>query len=373
MSIRILLTSDLHLGMRFANYPPNIQETLIEARFMALENLVDQANAARCDLLVIAGDLFDRVSVAEAEILKAAQSLREFQGRLAIVLPGNHDYIRLGATDLWTHFIEYSEGNILVIQEKEIISLFAYDLNVNLYPGPCYSKHSSDNAIGWIKEIEKNPEVKHHIGIAHGSLEGFSPDFQRTYYPMTVKDLEECEMDIWLLGHTHVQYPSIVGPMDRIFYPATPEPDGFDCRHEGKAWIIEIDEGKSVIPTSLSTGAYRFLHDDITINNTADVETLRQKYSNPESKKTLLKLKTRGRLAEDVFSLLSSVGDEIDDSLFYLQWDDDEVTREISLMDIDSMFTQDSFPHRLLVELAKNEEDFEALQEAYELIKRVRR
>jgi len=37
------------------------------------------------------------------------------------------------------------------------------------------------------------------------------------------------------------------------------------------------------------------------------------------------------------------------------------------------MFSRDSFPHKLLMTLSKNEGDFEALQEAYDLINEVRK
>ena len=93
MSLKIFCTSDLHLGMKFANYPDNIRESLVEARFKTLENLVEKANSEKCDLFAVAGDLFDRISVAKGDIARAAQTLGEFQGQLVTVLPGNHDYI----------------------------------------------------------------------------------------------------------------------------------------------------------------------------------------------------------------------------------------------------------------------------------------
>ena len=43
MSLKIFLTSDLHLGMKFAGYP-EVQAELSEARFNALEKLVGTAN-----------------------------------------------------------------------------------------------------------------------------------------------------------------------------------------------------------------------------------------------------------------------------------------------------------------------------------------
>lgn len=373
MSLKIFLISDLHLGMKFANYPDNIRESLIEARFKTLDSLVDKANRAKSDIFVVAGDLFDRISVSKSDIARAARTLGEFQGKLVILLPGNHDYIEPDKTNLWTSFDGYGGDRVLVIREKRVLSLSSYDLDVNLYPGPCHAKHSSENAIGWIKDVVKDTGVKHHIGIAHGSLEGFSPDFDKTYYPMTIDDLEDCGLDMWLLGHTHLQYPIAPGAMDRIFYAGTPEPDGFDCKHEGRAWVIEINADKQCSAESISTGAFRFLRDDVEVRTADDLEAIKRRYDSPQFLQALLKLKIKGRLPKEAYDSLPAVRKAVEEQLFYLHWDDSGITQEITPTDIDRMFSQDSYPHALLMELAKSEEDFEALQEAYDLINEVRK
>ncbi len=63
----------------------------------------------------------------------------------------------------------------------------------------------------------------------------------------------------------------------------------------------------------------------------------------------------------------------IDKGLFYLQCDDSELALEISRNDIDNEFTMGSFPHRLLMELAEAPEDFDALQEAYNMMSEARK
>ncbi len=373
MSLKIFHTADVHLGMKFAGYP-EVQTELSEARFTTLENLVERASSEQCDLFVVAGDLFDRISIAKPDVLKAAQILSQFQGRLVSVLPGNHDYISSGQSELWTTFKGNigDNDNVLVLEEKKIYPLEHYDLDVNLYPAPCDAKNSSENYVGWIKETLKDKGVKYHIGIAHGSLEGVSPDFEKSYYPMTRTDLLDCEVDLWLMGHTdRIQLPG-PGDYDLIFYPSTPEPNGFDCKHEGKAWIIELDEDKKIQPTSISTGQYRFFHDEVEVKSGTDLAMLKTKYSEPTHTKTLLKLKLKGRLPRDEYNSLRELKEEIENQLFHLQeWDDSEVTEEITLDAIDSEFTQESFPHKLLSKLAE-EEDFESLQIAYDLIQKVR-
>lgn len=373
MALKIFCTSDIHLGMKFANYPDHIRESLVDARFKTLESMVDKANTEKCDLFVVAGDLFDRTSVAKGDIARAAQTLGEFQGQLVTVLPGNHDYIEPDKTNLWSYFDDHSGDHVLVIREKRVFSLTSYNLDINLYPGPCHAKHSSENAVGWISEVEKDTDVKHHIGIAHGSLEGFSPDFDKTYYPMTVDDLAGCGLDLWFLGHTHMQYPTTPGTMDNIFYAGTSEPDGFGCGHEGKAWIVAIDSEKNISAQSISTGTYRFVQDEIEVRTMADIDALKTRYVSSEFNKTLIKLKIKGRLPEEAYLSLNTIKEAIEKQVFFLHWDDSLITQEITSADINKMFTKDSFPHKLLMKLSETEADFEALQEAYDLINEVRK
>lgn len=61
MTVMVLHTADIHLGMRFVRgYPQAVQNQLVEARFQALHRLASAANKHYCDILVIAGDLFHR-------------------------------------------------------------------------------------------------------------------------------------------------------------------------------------------------------------------------------------------------------------------------------------------------------------------------
>ena len=369
--MKIFHTADVHLGTKFAGYP-SVQEKLIEARFEALKRCVDIANERECELFLVGGDLFDRVSVAKGDIKRAADMLGDFQGRLVAVLPGNHDFITDRPDGLWAIFKGFADNHVLVLESKKIYPLKPYDLEANLYAAPCEAKHSAQNNVGWIREIEKDRDVALHIGVAHGSLEGLSPDFNRDYYPMTEAELLACGLDLWLMGHTHVSYPAISGPKSKLFYPGTPEPDGFDCDHEGKGLLIEIEPDEQIKVSFPSTGAYRFYHEETEISSWQDAAAILTKYSEPQHRKTLLKLKMKGRLPEEEYEKLRVFRDELEKSLCLFHFDSTEVTVKITPDVIDREFTEHSFPYRLLKGLAETQ-DFEALQVAYELIQETRR
>ena len=369
MALKILHTADLHLGMKFAGYP-DVQNELTEARFEVLKGLVDQANSELCDLFVLAGDVFDRVTVTKGDVSRCIDILNECNG-LVILLPGNHDYTS-SQSELWDYVVKHGGDRLCVLEKKEPVPLHHYDLDVVLYPGPCTAKHSSENAIDWVKTTHKDQSTKYHIGIAHGNIEGLGLDERRNYYPMTRAELLECEVDLWLLGHIHVPFPAESGPRERIYYSGTPEPDGFDCRHGGYAWIIELDDDKAINAQQISPGKFRFTHDEFDLRTLANVEQLKKYYIETDRTNLLVKLKLTGRLPREIYAELASVKSVIRDHVFYLQWDDSDVAVEITPDVIDQEFTQDSFPHRLLTELARSDEDTEALQIGYEMIQEVK-
>ena len=370
-NLRIFLTSDIHLGLKFGGYP-EIQKDLSEARFGTLQRCVEKANQEKCHIFAVGGDMFDKVTVAKRDVVRAAQVLSEFQGNVVVVLPGNHDFISIGQTDLWESFEQAAGDNILLLKEMKIYSLEHYDLDVNIYPAPCASKHSSENHINWIKDISIPENVKFHVGMAHGSLEGLSPDFNGDYFPMTTSELQNIDLDIWLMGHTHIQYPEKPDVRDRIFYPATPEPDGFDCHHEGKALMLDIDSTKKITAKSISVGEYRFHHDEQKVKAWNDVENLKARYVQGEHNKTLLKLKLKGRLPEDDYRKIGELRKALEETLAYLQIDTSEISIKINKKVIDKQFTQGSFPHQLLSKLDSGK-DPDILQEAYEIIQEIRR
>jgi len=193
--MKIYHIADLHLGLRFQNHP-EAQDALVQARYKTLEKLVGMANDKNVEILAIAGDLFDKTGMKVSEIQQAVQAINRFEGNVVLVLPGNHDYITADS-QLWDRFKKEARDHVLVLDEKEPVDLSEYELNAVVYPAPCHAKHSAENTTGWVKDVDK-VSGNIHIGIAHGSIKGESPDFDERYFPMTKRELEESGLDIWL-------------------------------------------------------------------------------------------------------------------------------------------------------------------------------
>ncbi len=371
VGLKILHTGDLHIGMKFNSYPELIRDQLIKARFNVLQTLVNKANNEQCNILAVAGDLFDKITVPKKDIEKALSILEGFAGDCILILPGNHDYDN-GMVELWDFFKKKHSDKVILINENRVYSLESHDLDVAIYPAGCNRKHSKQNNLGWIKEISKQPEAKWHIGLAHGALEGVSPDMSQQYFFMTTRELEELPIDIWLLGHTHAPYPaqsSVTG--NKIFNAGSPEPDGMDCTHSGHAWLLEIDEKKNVTAELINSGTYRFIDTTAMIEDGSSFESIKRRCLKDGADTTLLRLKLKGRIDQDLFRQKESFYKELESKLAYLKIDDTELGVKITGDIIDSEFTSGSFPHQFLNELF-SDGDEDALQIAYELIQGVK-
>ena len=373
--VRIFHTADVHVGLKFTRgYPESLQKSLVDERVAVVARMVDLANRERCDLFVVAGDLFDHLRVSKKVIRQTAEALRRFSGLVA-VLPGNHDYKSEVDDPIWPDFKDNLGEGHLILDRCVPYDLEPLGLPVVLLPGVCTAKHSKENAVGWIKEATAElPKSKLKIGVAHGSLAGLSPDFNGDYYPMQQSELSQMDVDAWLLGHTHIRFPDRnEGRDERVFYPSTPEPDGFDCSHGGHALVIDIHEDRTCEYRSVRTGRFQFhvMH-KTGVDSEHNLNQLKKEFEELPKGEHLVKLKLQGRLDSEALEQLKTLESELRQLVSYLEFNSEEVLRAVRQKDLDAEFTEGSFPHQLLSELAHDESDQFALQLAYDLVREAR-
>ena len=358
------------MGMTYNNrgYPLGVKNELVEARFQTLAGLVELANREECGLFLVAGDLFHRTNVPRQTILRTLEILAAFEGNCVAVLPGNHDYGDEFST-LWKTFRETAPDNVLLLDRTMPYDLGEYNLEMILFPAPCHSKHSGENRLGWIRELGERPSGL-HIGVAHGSVKGVSPDFDDRYFPMETRELVELGLHHWCLGHTHVPYPERELTRESPFtYCGTPEADGFDCRHNGFARITMLDEQGSLESRSIVTGRFNFGERHKEVKGLDDLLELERELAN-RGENSLLKLVLSGTLPRDEYDARWEILERIRDALTYLELDETSLCVEITERTIAEEFARESFPFLLLSRLAEKGE-MEALQEAYQMIKKV--
>lgn len=367
MDIRIIHTADNHIGKKFkGRYSPSAQERLVNERFEALERVVNAGNERKAHFLVVAGDLFDSINVPLKDVKQVVTILKTFEGEDVLVLPGNHDFYEQGDKNLWKNFSDFAGDAISVLFECKPAVFNIGEQKVVFYPGPCNSKHSAENAIGWIKNEDIDKSAL-NIGIAHGNVDGLGLGGDK-YFNMAPAELNSGLMDCWLLGHIHAPYPekaSLTNP--GFFFPATHTPDGFDCKRDGFCWFLEYTAKNKLKMEQVTTGGVKFFEWSREIHSNDEIENLCREIDAMSHRNSLLKLILSGRISENEMKTINEKINVFHNLFLHFECENN-LMLQIDKDFVNSHYPDNSLPHKLLIELAADDEDNLALQLAHQII-----
>lgn len=374
--IKIFVTGDNHIGLKFNRFS-EVSDKLIESRYESIKGMVRKAEEEECDIFVVTGDLFDRINMTEKEVKRVVDILAEFNNDV-LVLPGNHDYYT-GEEKVWKYFknaISECENNIKFITNMKEFPIDTGSEAAVIYPALCQSKHSTDNNLGWIKDADID-ESKFNIGIAHGTIEGVSPDMKNEYFCMGKNELYNIPVDVWLIGHAHIPYPEL--PVDKyetghkIFNPGSHEQTDYSNNTEGCAFIICLDRKdgkKKVSARKVITGNVSFYDISVIVEHEKGLkDSIENVIKNiPNKENSIIRLTLSGTAVADEYYERNDIYDaELSEFMTY-EIEDKELSELITKDKIRAEFPEISFAAQMLEAL----DDPKELQMAYELVKACR-
>ena len=369
-AVRILHTADNHIGLKFSNYKGSpAQEALIQERFDALQNIVDQSNSLQAHFLVVAGDLFDDLKVTQKDIKTVVGILKKSMAEV-IVLPGNHDYYDGEDNKLWRVFSELIENSkIQLLHEPAVFQTLADEQPVYFYPAPCGSKHHEGHVIGWVGNTPK-PADGLHIGLAHGNVEGMGVDDADRYFNMTESDLKGAGVDFWLLGHIHVPYPPTTAVGNPLYFmPATHTPESVKRKIPGFAWFIEVNEQKQLRYEQITTGNLRFSRQILSFGRTYTLSDFQQQELGWRNAQLILDLKLSGSLSQEELSELQTQIKSLSDHYLYIDCDN-QVGVAVDTAFIQNTFAEGTSAYQWLTAISEEPDSDLALQLAFSIIQK---
>lgn len=384
--MKIFVTGDNHIGKRFDRYP-DVRNELISSRFECMRNMVRQAEKEGCGLFVVAGDLFDNINnIKVGDVRQAVDILAQFSGTV-LVLPGNHDYYT-GEEKVWKDFekaLQEQTHNIILLTEWKEYPLEIGDEKAVIYPAFCQSKHSRENNLAWIKE--KTSEIENMcqpdtycIGIAHGALQGVTPDMKEEYFLMTEAELLGIPMDVWLIGHTHLPYPALDGAEDvtgyKIFNAGTHEQLDLHNNTEGCCFVITLNQsgGQTVaLAHKVLSGRIRYYDFEVTVE-TERGDSLREKVeqavvsvANP--KDSIVRMKISGVVQAEEYEERKKIYRDVFEKFLSYECVDTELSGEITIQKIRDEYSELSFAAQFMEQLMGNPKE---LQMAYQMLKELK-
>jgi len=267
MPVKLLATADLHLGRETAGLSSSGNKRFPTASTWL--TMVEYAVHHRVDALLLAGDIvdhdnkyFEAVSVLERGLKQLAEAKihvfmtagnHDFDVLPSIMKTLNNEYVHLlGEGGTWGH---------------KTIALNQQPITFHGWSFP--KQHHRNDPVA---DFYTNQIVAENlnIGLVHGDYN--VP--KSVYAPLNPSGLNIPGMDLWLLGHIHKQE---VFRKERplIFYPGSPH--ALSPKEPGKhgAWLISIEDDRSISTSLIPLSPIRFDTLTIDISHLTETDSIR--------------------------------------------------------------------------------------------------
>jgi len=355
MAFRFLHTADWQIGKRFGSFPAEKAALLREARFETVAALARLAVSSGINHVLVAGDVFETETSEQATRRKLFAILRQHETLQWHLLPGNHDPGRPGG--LWEAARKDGlPGNVAVHLAARPVEIAP---GVFLLPCPIATRHVHADPTAWLRNADL-PATACRIGLAHGSVEGFSGDSNR---PLDYVEAQR-HLSYFALGDWH----GLKEVSARTWYSGTPEPDRFKANDPGHVLLVAL-EGPDASPRvePVPIGQYHWAESGFHLSGEEDLARLQAHIAahHPESRKLLVQLALDGLVPLSARVQLQAELDRLADELFHLDYDLAALHLRADAVDLDLIDRSGELRHvaELLLALARAEAPERAIAE----------
>jgi DNA repair exonuclease SbcCD nuclease subunit len=331
LSIRFLHTADLQIGKGFGQFPPEVAGALRSQRLETLKRIALLARDRSVDAVLIAGDCFDDVAVADETLRRFKVALEPFDGAW-VLLPGNHDPAT--AESPWSRLRRFSlPANIIIADEPTFVTIG--DKAVIL-PAPLRRRRDLADLTDWFDAaVTDNHLIR--IGLAHGSVPEFLPEPSEATNPIALNRAERARLDYLALGDWHGCFQV----SERSWYSGTPEPDRFPKNEPGYVLDVTIERPGAVPRVeAVPVANYSWTERAIEIVP-GGANEIRHALDIAEAGLSLqvLRLNLQGTIDLATWAAVNEEFADLRARVFYLEADDTGLTLEPSDDDLDGIDT----------------------------------
>lgn len=281
--MKFLHTADLHLDSAFCADTPTEAAARRREQRDVLKRIFDVAQESGCDMILIAGDLFDTVYVAP-ETKELCLSLFSDFKKPVIISPGNHD--------------PYVNGSLYKTELPENVYVFSSsELQYFDFPtlGVTVAGYAFTAQAMQASPLAEEAVARENEGIlllcAHTELD--TPTSR--YAPIMSADVKRHGFDYAALGHVH----NIPNTAENIRYCGFAEGRSFDELGDGGVLIVEADGNGALSVERKTVSEHRYLWEEISVDSIGDVSVLERAVKKKitdlvKDKKTHLRIELTG-------------------------------------------------------------------------------
>ncbi len=332
MVLTVIHTADWQLGKPFGSIQGDAAAVLREQRYETVRRIGKEATARAAVAVLVAGDVFDSVTISDQVIRRALEAMKSFAGAW-VLLPGNHDPIR--AESPWTRLEALGlPENVIPAIESSPIMLAEGKLAV--LPAPLTRKHEPDDITAWMDEAV-TPADAVRVGLAHGSVANRLPEADGDAANRIADDrAASAKLDYLALGDWH----GTVEIAPKTWYSGTPEPDRFPRNDPGNLLVVTLGEGDAPKVDKVPVGSFQWRRLEIPLSiggeaSAADILAAGLDAAVTEPELTLLRLRLTGTVDLATRHRIEILLDEWEARLRYLDRDLADLIDEPSDDDLD--------------------------------------
>ena len=225
--IKILHSADWHLDS-----PLNARDDSLRAALLEIPGkIADLARRENCDLMLLAGDIFD--GSPSAETVETVHRALEEAGIPVFISPGNHDYIRPDSPWLCHLWPE----NVHVFTQSAMTAVSLPALDCRIY-GAAFTGMDCPALLEGFRV--EGPE-RWSVAVVHGD-----PQTVRSpYCPITQEQVHNSGLSYLALGHIHKHGRYRAG--DTVCgWPGCPMGRGYDETGEKGVYIVTLGDTRTV-------------------------------------------------------------------------------------------------------------------------------
>lgn len=250
--LKILHAADLHLDSAFAGRNPAATARLRRELRSIPEKIVEICRREGCDLLLLAGDVFDAAPTAETlQLLKKVLSEVQIP---VFISPGNHDFCTPASpwlTEVWPE-------NVHIFTKPIVESVAVAELDCRIY-GAGFASMDCDSLL---EDFQIQGEEKYHIAVFHGD----PVQSGSAYNPVSQAQAAGSDLNYLALGHVH-KTGSFRAGKTLCAWPGCPLGRGFDELEEKGVLLVTVDDAADARFIPLDTP--RFYELEAVVETTA--------------------------------------------------------------------------------------------------------
>ncbi len=179
-------------------------------------------------------------------------------------------------------------------------------------------------------------------------------------------------MDAWLIGHTHVPFPSLptelTATSEQIFNAGTHVQTDVACHTEGACVIVEIADDRSLRAKRVVTGDLRFVRLLLTLSAGTMEQTIHGAVASLDDR-TVVDLVLRGAVSAAEYENRAAILETALSRFIEGTYNDHALTRLISQDLIDTEFPETSFAAGLLSSLLSEPKEAQLMYELLQDLK----